>query len=127
MRTFQVDVRASARLMLFALAVVVMIPALAAAQSIAGVVRDSSGAVSVDVRRGEAEAIVRVMDSGAGFTPALVDQIFVPFVSTKPHGSGLGLAICASVVQRAGGRIDVANATDGGGIVTVRLPLRITS
>jgi nitrogen fixation/metabolism regulation signal transduction histidine kinase len=84
---------------------------------------DSTGAVSVEVGIGEAEAIVRVKDSGAGFPAALVDQIFVPFVSTKPHGSGLGLAICASVVQRAGGRIDVANAVDGGGIVTVHLPL----
>jgi signal transduction histidine kinase len=66
---------------------------------------------------------VRVKDSGSGFPATLIDQIFVPFVSTKPRGSGLGLAICASVVQRAGGRIDVANGPEGGGLVTVRLPL----
>jgi signal transduction histidine kinase len=84
----------------------------------------SSGSVAVDVSASDAEAVVRVKDSGSGFSAALIDQVFVPFVSTKPRGSGLGLVICASVIQRAGGRIDVANAPDGGGVVTIRVPLR---
>lgn len=71
----------------------------------------------------EGDAVVEIVDSGSGFPAELIDQIFVPFVSTKPRGSGLGLAICASVVQRAGGRIEVANRPHGGGIVNVRLPL----
>jgi signal transduction histidine kinase len=79
--------------------------------------------VCVDFATSEHHAVVRVIDSGSGFPPELIDQIFVPFVSTKPRGSGLGLAICASVVQRAGGQIDVANRQDGGGVVTIRLPL----
>jgi signal transduction histidine kinase len=80
--------------------------------------------VSVGMTTIESHAVVQVKDTGCGFSPALIDQIFVPFVSTKPHGSGLGLAICASIVQRTGGRIEVANGPEGGGIVTVRLPLQ---
>ena len=40
-----VDARAASRLVLLALALAVMVPSLAAAQSITGVVRDASGAV----------------------------------------------------------------------------------
>jgi signal transduction histidine kinase len=79
--------------------------------------------VTIDVSIVDSDAIARVTDTGCGFPETLVDQVFVPFVSTKPHGSGLGLAICASIVQRAGGHIRVANRQGGGGVVTVRLPL----
>jgi C4-dicarboxylate-specific signal transduction histidine kinase len=79
--------------------------------------------VTVEIDAAGGEAIVRVIDTGPGFPPDLLDQVFMPFVSTKPQGSGLGLAICASVVQRAGGRIDAANGARGGGVVTLRLPL----
>jgi PAS domain S-box-containing protein len=80
--------------------------------------------VSLNAAATDNQAVARVVDSGPGFPPELVDQIFMPFVSTKPRGSGLGLAICASVVQRAGGQIEVSNATaKGGGVVTLRLPL----
>jgi signal transduction histidine kinase len=78
--------------------------------------------VSIEIKASGGEALVRVEDTGPGFPSEVIDQIFVPFVSTKPRGSGLGLAICASVVQRAGGQIDVANAPQGG-VVTLRLPL----
>jgi len=78
--------------------------------------------VSIEVKASGGEALVRVEDTGPGFPPEVIDQTFVPFVSAKPRGSGLGLVICASVVQRAGGQIDVANAPKGG-IVTLRLPL----
>jgi len=79
--------------------------------------------VLIEVSTSAMTAVVRVVDTGPGFPPELIDQIFVPFVSTKLRGSGLGLAICAAVVQRAGGQIDVANGSDRGGIVTLRLPL----
>ena len=45
MMRIRVDARAAGRLVLLALVLAVMVPSLAAAQSIAGVVRDSSGAV----------------------------------------------------------------------------------
>jgi two-component system, NtrC family, nitrogen regulation sensor histidine kinase GlnL len=78
--------------------------------------------VDVDVTTIESDCIVRIVDSGCGFPPQFIDQIFVPFVTTKARGSGLGLTICASIAQRAGGRIEVANGKRGG-IVSVRLPL----
>ena len=44
--------------------------------------------------------------------------------SSKARGSGIGLAVCDEIIQRHGGRLDVANAEGGGAIVTVYLPLK---
>lgn len=53
--------------------------------------------------------VVSVSDTGSGIDPALLPQIFEPFVTTKPHGrgTGLGLSGVRSVVEQAGGAITV--------------------
>ena len=48
-------------------------------------------------RRGE---ILTVCDSGPGIHPTLFDDIFEPFVSTKPSGRGLGLYIARANLRR---------------------------
>ena len=40
------------------------------------------------------------------------------------RGSGFGRAVCDEIVQRLGGRLDIANAEGGGTVVTVYLPLK---
>ncbi len=66
---------------------------------------------------------VEVEDNGPGFPPDLLDRIFDPYVTTKPHGSGLGLAIVRKIVEEHGGRIAAENAPDGGARVRVELPV----
>ena len=44
--------------------------------------------------------------------------------SSKARCSGIGLAVCDEIVQRHGGRLDIANAEGGGTVVTVYLPLK---
>lgn len=48
---------------------------------------------------------VRVADNGPGINPALAEQIFEPFYTTKSQGTGLGLAVVKSVVDAHQGRI----------------------
>jgi two-component system sensor kinase FixL len=66
---------------------------------------------------------VAVDDFGAGVPAEKLDQIFEPFVTTKPHGMGLGLAICRSIIQRHGGRIGTTNNAGGGATFWFSLPL----
>jgi two-component system sensor histidine kinase HupT/HoxJ len=64
-------------------------------------------------------------DNGPGIEPDNLDKIFDPFFTTKPvgKGTGLGLAISYGIVERHGGRLEVANHPQGGAVFTLSLPL----
>ena len=62
-------------------------------------------------------------DNGPGFPTELMDRLFEPYVTSKPKGTGLGLAIVRRIVEEHGGEVKAANATDGGALVIVRLPM----
>lgn len=65
---------------------------------------------------------VTIEDTGPGFAPDHVDQLFQSFFTTKAGGMGMGLAICRSIVEQHGGSINAANRPDGGARFTVLLP-----
>ncbi|MEO1549511.1 MAG: ATP-binding protein, partial [Pseudomonadota bacterium] len=54
----------------------------------------------------------------------LLGSVFDPFFTTKQaEGTGLGLSISQALVQRAGGVITASNATGGGALFSVWLPV----
>jgi signal transduction histidine kinase len=66
---------------------------------------------------------VAVGDSGPGIAPQDRERLFDPFFTTKTSdGTGLGLWVSLGLVQRYGGRIDVACPSTGGSVFTVWLP-----
>jgi two-component system, LuxR family, sensor histidine kinase DctS len=46
-----------------------------------------------------------VADQGSGIDPAVADQLFTPFFTTKAEGMGLGLSLCRTVVEQHGGHM----------------------
>ncbi len=83
----------------------------------------------IDVQIGAAEiddvqmVQIRVEDNGPGFKAGSVSQIFDPYVTTKPKGTGLGLAIVKKLVEEHVGSIRASNRSDGGAMISIRLPL----
>ncbi|NVM79237.1 PAS domain S-box-containing protein [Duganella sp. SG902] len=69
---------------------------------------------------------VEIGDNGVGIAPENLNRIFEPFFTTKPVGSGtgLGLSLSYGIVNRHGGRIEVASELGQGTRFTVHLPVK---
>lgn len=87
----------------------------------------SGGRIDVHISVGELDEVdvvqIRVEDNGPGFQAGSVNQIFDPYVTTKPKGTGLGLAIVKKLVEEHMGSIRARNRTEGGAMISIRLPL----
>lgn len=64
---------------------------------------------------------IAISDNGEGIPAERISRIFDPFYTTKQAGTGLGLSICRDIVERMGGRIDVASTLGTGTTFTVWL------
>ncbi|MDD2901214.1 MAG: ATP-binding protein [Syntrophales bacterium] len=67
-------------------------------------------------------AILKVTDTGPGIAPAIQDQVFHPFFSTKEEGTGLGLAIANRIVKDHGGRLELHSREGRGATFIITLP-----
>lgn len=54
--------------------------------------------------------VLEVADNGAGIPAALLEEIFVPFFTTKPTGSGIGLSLSRQIMQLHRGSVQVQSA-----------------
>ena len=85
------------------------------------------GRIDVQIGTGEFDEVevvqIRVEDNGPGFQAGTMSQVFDPYVTTKPKGTGLGLAIVKKLVEEHIGTIRARNRSDGGAVISIRLPL----
>lgn len=90
----------------------------------AGQAMDSSGTITLRTRarRGGKWVELHITDTGPGVPQRVLDNLFVPFVTTKERGTGLGLAISARIISAAGGRIDVRSTEGVGSTFVIILP-----
>jgi nitrogen fixation/metabolism regulation signal transduction histidine kinase len=86
-----------------------------------------NGRIDVHVSVAEFDTVnvvqIKVEDNGAGFKEGSLDQVFDPYVTTKRKGTGLGLAIVKKLVEEHVGSIRAYNRSEGGAVISIRLPL----
>lgn len=63
---------------------------------------------------------IAVTDNGPGIKPELIEQIFIPFFSTKDDGSGIGLSISRQIMRLHGGSLDVISVPETETVFTMR-------
>ena len=84
------------------------------------------GPISLAAGRGpDRRPYFSVADAGDGIPPAVRDQLFTPFFTTKARGlgSGLGLAMVQGIAKAHGAEIEVESELGMGSRFTVRFPL----
>jgi signal transduction histidine kinase len=78
-----------------------------------------------DGKAGMRRVNVTVDDTGPGIEPARLGRIFDLFYTTKASGTGVGLAMARRLLERQGGRIEVASVVGEGTTFTLSLPVAI--
>src|SRR5258706_9289122 len=90
------------------------------------------GVIAVSVSRDNADAVVRVRDTGIGISAALLPRVFDLFVQDEralPRaggGLGIGLTLVKRLIELHGGAVDASSEGAGrGSEFVIRLPLAI--
>jgi two-component system nitrogen regulation sensor histidine kinase NtrY len=55
----------------------------------------------------KSSTIIRIRDNGSGIDTENLEQIFIPFFSTRKEGSGIGLSLSRQIMKLHKGRIEV--------------------
>ncbi len=85
---------------------------------------ESGGTLSVGLTRVDSNVCITMADTGEGIAKNIIDQIFVPFFTTRQSkkGSGLGLAMVLNIIQKHRGTIDVTSEEGKGATFKIYLP-----
>ena len=85
----------------------------------------AGGRIRIRVAELSGEAVVDVIDSGAGIEPSSRDRIFDRFyrdADSSTPGAGLGLSIAKGAVEATGGRLTLVASGIGGSTFRIALP-----
>jgi len=71
-----------------------------------------SGRIHLKAFYANACILIQVEDNGVGISADIIEDIFVPFYTTKKNGSGIGLSLAKQIMQNHGGTISVYSVSD---------------
>lgn len=66
-------------------------------------------------------AVLKITDNGLGVTKENMENVFVPFFTTKKEGSGIGLSLSQQIIRAHGGRIYLTSKPNEETAFTIRL------
>jgi len=89
-----------------------------AAEALAG--RDGAQVILRGARDDHGKVLIQVIDNGPGIDAIHLDDIFLPFFTTKRSGSGVGLSVSRQIMALNKGMLTVKSAPGAGSEFTLR-------
>jgi two-component system, NtrC family, nitrogen regulation sensor histidine kinase NtrY len=74
----------------------------------------TGAAIRLEALSTDNRTILVVADNGPGIEPEAIEQIFIPFYTTKKTGSGIGLSLSRQLMQQHGGTLTVSSTPGQG-------------
>jgi signal transduction histidine kinase len=65
---------------------------------------------------------IEVTDTGIGIAPEILNRIFEPLFTTKPHGTGLGLTIVKNILDKHSSTCEVRTQVGSGTSFYIKIP-----
>ncbi|WP_246942922.1 PAS domain S-box protein [Bacillus pinisoli] len=82
------------------------------------------GQLQIAVKKmSEEEICIRIADQGCGIPQEFLEEIGMPFYTTKEKGTGLGMMTTYKIVETHGGKINISSEENKGTTVEVYLPV----
>ena len=83
-------------------------------------IENESGEINLNAFKTEhGKIILEIKDNGLGIPDEILEQIFVPFFTTKKQGSGIGLSLAQQIMRLHGGNISVQSELKKGTTFTL--------
>ncbi|UZR92291.1 sensor histidine kinase [Chondrinema litorale] len=74
-------------------------------------------------QKNSTKIIILVIDNGKGISPEYLDQVFIPFFTTKRNGSGVGLSFSRQLLHLHRGNIYIDSRINNGSTIRLEYPL----
>jgi two-component system nitrogen regulation sensor histidine kinase NtrY len=91
-----------------------------ALESLNGEVETNLKKVNLSAKSYDGFTTISVRDNGPGISAEQIDNIFIPFYTTKKDGSGIGLALSRQILRLHKGSLDVKSEKGKGAVFTIK-------
>lgn len=84
---------------------------------------NEAGTILLNAYEKEGFLHISIIDFGGGIQLNLYEQLFVPFVTSKPNGTGLGLTITKQIIENHHGYLNFESRPNDGTTFFIKLPI----
>ncbi|RVT57222.1 PAS domain-containing sensor histidine kinase [Niallia taxi] len=84
----------------------------------------SGGEITVNLKKKNKNTLfIQIADQGCGIPEDLIENIGIPFYTTKQRGTGLGMMTTLKIIEVHNGTMDISSEIGKGTIVNIYLPM----
>jgi len=73
-----------------------------------------NGEIRIEAYSDQHQKVIKIKDNGMGIDTAKMEEIFIPFYSTKEQGSGIGLSLSKQIMKKHKGDLSVKSEAGNG-------------